>query len=223
MTCVSDEEILLCGNINIMKLYNLQGEQLKSIKSKSENMPWDIAVTKSRDLIYTDFSNRSLNLIRESEIQKIITLRGWGPIRLCITSSDDILIMMRSDDRRQVKIVRYSGSIVKQSIQFDDKGKPLYLTISYIKYICENKNQDVCVSDYCAGAVVVVNQAGKFRFKYTGSSNAKESFKPVGIATDNQERILTSDCNNNCICILDSNGEFLRFIKNCDLNCPSLP
>lgn len=94
VTCVSDEEILLCGNINIMKLYNLQGEQLKSIKSKSENMPWDIAVTKSKDLIYTDFSNRSVNLIRESEIQKIITLRGWGPIRLCITSSDDILIMM---------------------------------------------------------------------------------------------------------------------------------
>lgn len=74
VTCVSDEEILLCGNINIMKLYNLQGEQLKSIKSKSENMPWDIAVTKSKDLIYTDFSNRSVNLIRESEIQKIITL-----------------------------------------------------------------------------------------------------------------------------------------------------
>lgn len=220
VTCMSDEEIWVCGNINIMKLYNLQGEQLKSIKSKSENMPWDIAVTKSRDLIYTDFSNRSVNLIRKSEIQKISTLRGWGPIRVCITSSDDILIMMRSDDKRQVKIVRYSGSMEKQSIQFDDKGKPLYSPISYIKYICENKNQDVCVSDYFAGAVVVVNQKGKFRFKYTGSSNAKESFKPVGIATDNQERILTSDCKNNCICILDSNGEFLRFIENCDLNCP---
>lgn len=49
----------------------------------------------------------------------------------------------------------------KQSIQCDDKGKPLYAGNDEIKYITENRNYDRCVADCLAGAVVVVNQEGK--------------------------------------------------------------
>lgn len=114
------------------------------------------------------------------------------------------------------------GSTEKQIIQFDGEGKPLYSGYDNMKYITENRNLDICVADYAARSVVVVNQTGSFRYKYTGhpSINKITLFEPRGIATDSQGRILTSDSFNHRIHILDQNGQFLRFICNCDLEYP---
>ncbi|XP_062614793.1 uncharacterized protein LOC134276563, partial [Saccostrea cucullata] len=162
--CLNDEEIWTSGDDSIMKLFSFnQGSLLKSIRTKSGNRPYDIAVTKCRDLIYTDYIDK------------------------------------------------------KQSIQFDDQGKPLYSSDS--DYISENRNLDICVSDYRAQAVVVVNQVGKLRVRYTGHTPAPKNkpFHPRGITTDSQSHILTADNNNDCVHIIDQDGQFLRYIE-CGLN-----
>lgn len=106
--------------------------------------------------------------------------------------------------------MRYSFSTEKQTIQYDDKGKPLYSSSGssdFSAFICENKNVDICVADNNANEVVVVDQNGGFRFRYTPWG----SFYPIRIVSDSQSRILISDYKNNLIHIIDQE-KFLRFI-----------
>nr|XP_022336265.1 uncharacterized protein LOC111132734 [Crassostrea virginica] len=221
VSCLSDEEIWTRGGGDKnLKLYNLRGELMKSVRYKSGNVPQDIAVTRSGGLLYTDYSDSSINIVSGTQIQTLIKLRGWNYRGVCSTSSEDLLVIMDSDDEKQSKLVRYSDSTETQSIQWDDQGKPLYSSKD-IKYLSENKNLDICVADNDAYAVVVVSATGKLRFRYTGlPSTPRESLSPSGITTDSQSNILTSDNNNNRIHIIDQDGHIIRFIDNCGLHCP---
>ncbi|XP_022320423.2 uncharacterized protein LOC111122782 [Crassostrea virginica] len=212
VSCLSDSELWTRRNDNILRLFNLQGELLRSVKTELGKAPTDIAVTRNGCLLYADYS--TIYLVSGTQIQPLITLRGWTPYNLCSTSSGDLLVITRSHDRKQTKVVCYSGSIEKQSIQWDDQGNPLY-SGGVIKYLSENRNLDICVADIDARAVVVVSAAGKLRFRYTGPpSTPVGSFRPHGITTDSKGNILTSDFTNHRIHIIDQDGHFLRYIHN---------
>ncbi|XP_062592828.1 uncharacterized protein LOC134254321 [Saccostrea cucullata] len=217
VTRLSDEEIWTCGEDKIMKLYNLQGQLLKTIQTKSGNIPCDIAVKRSGDLVYTDHDTRTVNIVKNKQIQEVIRLQEWKPYYICSSSFGDLLVTMLSDDDTQSKVVRFSGSTEKQTIQFDSESVPLYSPDCF-KYITENRNLDIYVADCKASAVIVVNQEGVLRFKYTGHpSISKESFDPLGITTDSRSQILTAEHYNGCLHILNQDGQFLRFIRSCDV------
>ncbi|XP_078309616.1 uncharacterized protein LOC144617992 [Crassostrea virginica] len=132
-------------------------------------------------LLYSEGTTRRVYKVKDDQTEEIIRLQGWIPGNLCVTSSGELLVIMRSEDETQSKVVRYSGSTVKQRIQFDN-GQPLY----------------------------------------TGhpSPTKNKPFKPYGITTDSQRHILTVDGDKHCIHILNEDGQFLRFIDNCDLEDP---
>jgi tripartite motif-containing protein 2/3 len=222
VACLSEEDFWTSAKARHIKCFNVQGTVINAIKTKSERMPYDIAVTSDGELVYTGLRAKTVYKVKNGQAEKMIRLLGWIPNNLCVTSSGDLLVTMYTKDETQSKVVRYCDSTEKQTIQYDDEGQPLYSGNNEIKYICENRNLDICVADSDAGDVVVVNQVGKLRSRYTGhSSNPKNKpFKPHGITTDSQSQILTADGDNHCIHILDQNGQFLRYIDNCGLKDP---
>lgn len=193
---------------------------MKFIKTKSGNVPIAIAIIRFDDLIYADNYDISLKIVKGTEVHTMIKLHGWRPLGVCSSSSDELLFLMINDSNNQAKVVRYSGSTEKQSIQFKYKGKPLFSPTGSYDFptcICENKNFDICVADKNAKAVVIVDQNGKLRFRYT---SVERLFQPMGVVTDSQSRILISDCSNNLIHILNQDGRLLLYINNCYLQCP---
>ncbi|XP_052677678.1 uncharacterized protein LOC128158759 [Crassostrea angulata] len=223
VACLNEDRIWTCGETNDIKCFNSKGSLVRTFKIKSEKMPNDVAVNSDGELLYCYGTDGTVNIVKNGQIEELIRLPEWTPINLCVTSTGDLLVTMYSDDETQSKVVRYSGSTKKQTIQFDDEGKLLYSGNDIIKYITENRNHDICVADWEAGAVVVVNQDGKLRWRYTGhpSVTKNEPFKPYGITTDSQSHILTVDGYNHCIHILDQIGQFLHYIDNCDLKDPT--
>nr|XP_022297159.1 uncharacterized protein LOC111106673 [Crassostrea virginica] len=221
ITCLNEKQIWTSGMTADIKCFDIQGVLQKTIQTKSGELPKDIAADREGALLYTDYTTRTVYKVKNDQREETITLQGWRPNNLYVTSSGDLLVTMCNDDETQSKVVRYSGSTVKQTIQFGDKGQPLY-SGNDLKYISENRNLDICVGDYGAGAVVVVDQAGKLRFRYTGPPlpTKNKTFKPYGITTDSQSRILTSDFNVHCIHVIDIDGQFLCYIDNCDLKDP---
>ncbi|XP_065929365.1 E3 ubiquitin-protein ligase TRIM71-like [Magallana gigas] len=222
VTYLNEDCVWTFGSTKDIKCFNIKGELLHTVSNRSKQRPNDIAVDSEGNLLISDGISRTVNKVKNGQTEELIRLRGWSPGYLCVTSNGDLLVSMFSDDFTQSKVVRYSGSTEKQTIQFDDEGKPLYSGNSYIKYITENRNHDICVADSEANAVVVVNQDGKLRWRYIGhpSVTKKNPFKPFGITIDSQSRILTADRDNHRIHILNHDGQFLRYIDNCDLEYP---
>ena len=141
-----------------MSLYNIHGDLLQTVHAKYNDEPADIALTPAGNLLYTDFRDRSINVVLGTNIQPFITLQGWRPRGMCSTSAGGLLVIMDSDDLEETKVVRYDDSTEQQSIQFDNQEQPLYSSGGN-KYISENRNLDVCVTDIIARVVVVVNKA----------------------------------------------------------------
>lgn len=222
VTCSREEEFWVSNWNCEMKNIDTKGSLLKSFRTKSGEMACDVAIAKTNELFYTDVKNRTVNKFTDGHIVELIKLQNWKPLNLCITSSGDIMVTMYNDAETQSKVTRYTSSTEKQTIQFDDGGKPIYSANNKIKYITENKNSDICVADWGAGAVVVVSHLGKVRFRYTGhaASSQTRPFKPRGIATDSKHQILTADHHNNCIHVIAPTGSFLRCIDNCRIENP---
>lgn len=210
----NEQEIWTSGEYYEIRSFNRVAKPTTTIQTLSGEWPSDITVTNNGELIYCDWKLCTVNKIVNNETEVFIRLHGWTPTNLFATAYGDLLVVMRSNDNSQSKVVRYSNDKECQKIQYNEEGMPLYSGNTKIKFINENRNLDICVADSRTNSVVVVDQLGKLRFRYTGhpSEARRNPFKPFGITTNSQGQILTADHNNHCIHILDKDGQFLLYI-----------
>lgn len=126
MSCLNKDELRTSGDDSIIRLYDLQKELFKSIQTNSGDRPWDITVTQNGNLVHTDPTSGTVIILKNTQINEVTRLRGWRPHGVWSTASGDLPVIMHKDDDEQTKVVRYFGSTERQSIQFDERGFPLF-------------------------------------------------------------------------------------------------
>ncbi|XP_065938120.1 tripartite motif-containing protein 2-like [Magallana gigas] len=185
---------------------DLQGNQLQKIQT-SCGYGYH-TVTQDGDLIYTDRNNKFINRITQlgNTITEFIKTGDWGTISVHSSHiNGDLLVGMRKYN--EGKITRYNKTGTEiQNIKRDDKGQKLYW---YPRYITENINGDVCVSDYNNDVVVVVDKSRQHRFSYKGQGS---KFSPLGLCTDVLGHILVCDDISKTVHLLNQDGRFLSLL-----------
>ncbi|XP_052678138.1 uncharacterized protein LOC128159125 [Crassostrea angulata] len=182
--------------------YLYRGNGLHTVNSESE-------------LIYVD---RKYNIKKLSKDMKTTTtfIERTDSTRwpLCVywsPSTGDLLVGMYNNDTKTGKVTRYNQSgQLTQTIQNNNTGLGLYREP---RYITENNNGDVVVSDYInlSGAVVVTERGGRHRFSYTGHPSGSELL-PCGICTDALSHILVCDWVTDTVQMIDEDGQFLSHL-----------
>jgi DNA-binding beta-propeller fold protein YncE len=228
VVCLGNNQVWISGDNGTMKRVDGGGGAvLETVKTKSGDPPDGLAVTRDGKLLYADFNDKSINLVNGGKV-KLFIQTDWYPSGISCNSLGDILValcdtntMLSSTDSK--KVVRYNGTSMIQEIQFDEKKQRLFQSGSAALQIAENKLGDIFVVDSNAGAVVITNHQGKLKSPSSSSqaSKSEETFYPHYIATGSRGQVLVSDWKNNCVHILNMDGQPLSVIDNCDLRNPA--
>lgn len=64
---MNDSEYWTSGDDKSMRLDNLKGESLKTVKTSLRNMLKDITVTRNKNLVFTDYNDGSLNSLQNTD------------------------------------------------------------------------------------------------------------------------------------------------------------
>lgn len=195
-----------------------QGNLLQKLNTSLQGFGYH-TVTQDGDFIYTDREKKVINKkAKDKEVSVFISGGFWEPISIhsSLKSGELFVGMKRTTD---AKVVKYNiNGSYKYTIHRDINGKKLY---SEPHYITENINGDICTSDNEKQEVVVVNEAGQYRFSYRGQ---RSLFYPYGICTDTLGHIIVCDVylNKGSIDILDQNGQFLSHLLESQqgIDCP---
>ncbi|XP_052693110.1 uncharacterized protein LOC128171369 [Crassostrea angulata] len=208
ISCVTSDRVWVTGYNNLM-LTDTTGVPLHRVKDSCCGNGLH-TVNSESELIYID---RKYNINKLSKDMKTTTTfiertdSTWVP--QCVywsPSTGDLLVGMYNYDKKTGKVTRYNQSgQLTQTIQYNNTGRGLY---RQPRYITENNNGDVVVSDSFS-AVVVTERGGRHRFSYTGHPSGSRLY-PRGICTDALSHILV--CDVTTVQMINKDGQFLSHL-----------
>lgn len=216
ITCEGTGKLWVSGNNGTINQIDWDGSILKTINLSGNAI--GLSLNVQQEIVF--IQGWIITKVFKYENTSVMTLlerSNWQPRGLCHTVNGYLLVSMRSLDKAQSRVVRYSGSTECQVIENDKQdGKPLFSVHSLaVLQLTENGNGDICVADYSGNAVVVVNSSGILRFRYGGNKiteKKNDTFKPLHIVNDEKYRILIDNQSNNNVHIIDCDGNFIRYI-----------
>eukprot|EP00105_Crassostrea_gigas_P043728 XP_019927876.1 PREDICTED: uncharacterized protein LOC105340573 [Crassostrea gigas] len=210
IVCVTSDQVWVSDR-NKLILTNTTGVALHQVEdSCSHSYRGSYTVNSERELIYIDRNYNVNKLSKDMKTTTTIIQRTdstWRPRCMCWSlSTGDLLVAMFKYRAGKVTRFNHNGQLT-QTIQHDSTGLQLYCDP---RYITENNNGDVVVSDWLS-AVVVTDRGGRHRFSYTGHPSGSGLWSR-GICTDALSHILVCDDRTNAVHIIDKDGQFLSHL-----------
>ena len=172
--CDEAGKIWISGNDSQIYQIDQGGSILKTV-SVFHNV-YALSLSVEKKLIFSaDWLDTKVYRYDGNVVRTVVDLGQWCPVGLCHSANGDLLVSMRSLDKTQSRVVRYSGTTETMTIQNERQGKPLFSVGNMlVLLLTENGNGDICVADYAGKAVVVVNASGELRFNYQGKQVKNE-------------------------------------------------
>lgn len=197
------------------KLHHVQIE--KEIKGKGLMREGTHTVNHKCELIYIDKFYNINKLFNDGTTTTLInnTDSKWTPMCIyCSPLSEDLLVGMVKDSEKGVeyitgKVMRYDRN--GQNAQEIPHSRKPYAWYRGPRFITENTNGDVVVSDLYLFSVVVTSREGIHRFSYP-EEWMKSPLSPVGICTDALSHILVYSEITHTVQMLDKDGQFLSHL-----------
>lgn len=216
LCCVSSDKICVSRSPNKLSLINTKGDNVHQINDVRLFSDYGVhTVNKESEVIYIDKDYNIKKLSKDMKTTTTFIQRSdsqWYP--LCVYSSPsngDLLVgndsVLFNGNRIGSKFFRFkqTGECTQQ-VPRDDKEPELFFRP---KFIAENRNRDVVVSD--CSAVVVTDLKGKHRFSYIGHPPGF-GIRPSAICTDALSNILVCDKRTNTVQLVDEDGKFLSYL-----------
>eukprot|EP00105_Crassostrea_gigas_P007529 XP_011421807.1 PREDICTED: uncharacterized protein LOC105324438 [Crassostrea gigas] len=215
ITCEGTGKLWVSGNNGTINQIDWDGSILKSINLSRNAV--GLSLNVQQELVFFEgWDDTIVFKYENNSVMTLLELSNWQPRGLCHTVNGNLLVSMRSVVDARSRVVRYSGSTECQVIENDKRGKPLFSVHSpAVLLLTENGNGDICIADYTGNVVVVVNSSGILRFRYGGNKITRKknkTFEPLHIVNDKKCHILIHNQFNNNVHIIDSDGNFIRYI-----------
>ncbi|XP_061190549.1 uncharacterized protein LOC133198472 [Saccostrea echinata] len=211
LSCSTTDQVAVSDGVNLL-LTNLKGHTLYHLTDIKKSSGGVHTMNSANDLLYID-TNFNISKLSSYTKAKIILIEKTEPCEpLCVyySPTEDLLVGTgiydaSKDQYSDAKIIRYNSKGRRvQTIQHNSAGQELY---SKPRYITENRNGDVIVSDNHRD-VVVTDQRGKYRFSYSGPPPGPRLY-PYGVCTDALSHILVCDGTTYSVQMIDKDGHFL--------------
>lgn len=192
-----------------LSCYDICGEKLETVTVGS----FCNGLTMDTDgrLLYSEFNN--IMSFEKGEVYVALEMpSGWEAKGIFCSKSENMIVCVTNEEKDQ-KVLLYKNRVISKEIQFDENGEKLYTNGEYMLYPQENINGDVCVVDHNSNSVVVSSE-NKLRFRYGGKGDRlQKDLNTNAIVTDQMGHIIVADEANDCLHIIDQNGQFLKCLE----------
>lgn len=201
ITCREGLTWLGNGN-NVLISIDKDGKQKDMVCLRDEEIKYH-AFTEEGDILL--IHKNSLMRYVKRQLRPFISYFSDGYVATfvaCSAQNGDILIGLLNKDEQSAKIVRFNK--IGKELHVSEKesnGKPLFESPMHVAI---KKNEDVCISDYKKG-VVVIDKTGNHRFTNPVAD-------AMGLCIDSQDNILVCDGSDK-IHIITSEGKLQRTVS----------
>ncbi|XP_061185001.1 uncharacterized protein LOC133193016 [Saccostrea echinata] len=205
-------------NSKYIEKVNQQGIKEPKIRIKPNGM----SVADNGDVYFSDDDNYSIGYLSPSgSVSTVISTDPLLPMGMCQSLDSGLLVTLRdnvsdiyeleSRSRRLVRHITLTGDVVHE-YEYQEDGQTRLFTLP--DRVTQNNNGDICVVNHTnliTGELVIMPPSGRMKSVYRGQ-NVTKNFDPADVVCDSLCNILVTVISNKQIHLLNSEGEFLKFL-----------